>query len=70
MVTPDYDELFAFLRTRLRRRALLVFLTALDDPLLAESFARNAKLVCRQHLLLVNMIPARPTCGPCSPGRR
>lgn len=56
-VTPDYDELFAFLRTRLRRRALLVFLTALDDPLLAESFARNADLVCRQHLLLVNMIP-------------
>jgi uncharacterized protein (DUF58 family) len=56
IVTPDYDELFAFIRTRLRRRALLVFLTALDDPLLAESFARNAELVCRQHLLLVNMI--------------
>jgi len=56
IVTPDYDELFAFIRTRLRRRALLVFLTALDDPLLAEGFARNAELVCRQHLLLVNMI--------------
>src|ERR1019366_714755 len=56
IVTPDYDELFAFIRTRLRRRALLVFLTALDDPLLAESFERNAGLVCRQHLLLVNMI--------------
>jgi uncharacterized protein (DUF58 family) len=56
VVTPDYDELFAFIRTRLRRRALLVFFTALDDPLLAESFARNAELVCRQHLLLVNMI--------------
>ncbi|HEV2695957.1 MAG TPA: DUF58 domain-containing protein [Verrucomicrobiae bacterium] len=55
-VTPDYDELFAFIRTRLRRRALLVFLTALDDPLLAESFERNAGLVCRQHLMLVNMI--------------
>jgi len=56
IVTPDYDELFAFIRTRLRRRALLVFFTALDDPLLAESFAHNAGLVCRQHLLLVNMI--------------
>jgi uncharacterized protein (DUF58 family) len=55
-VTPDYDELFSFIRTRLRRRALLVFLTALDDPLLAESFARNADLICRQHLLLVNMV--------------
>ena len=63
IVTPDYDELFAFIRTRLRRRALLVFLTALDDPLLAESFERNAGLICRQHLLLVNMIQppdARP----------
>ncbi len=56
IVTPDYDELFAFIRTRLRRRALLVFLTALDDPLLAENFEQNAGLVCRQHLLLVNMI--------------
>jgi uncharacterized protein (DUF58 family) len=56
IVTPDYDELFAFIRTRLRRRALLVFLTALDDPLLAESFERNVGLICRQHLLLVNMI--------------
>jgi uncharacterized protein (DUF58 family) len=63
MVTPDYDELFAFLRTRLRRRALLVFLTALDDPVLAENFTHNASLVCRQHLMLVNMIQppgARP----------
>ncbi len=56
VVTPDYDELFAFIRSNLRRRALLVVLTALDDPLLAEGFLRNAELVCRQHLLLVNMI--------------
>ena len=55
-VTPDYDELFSFLRMRLRRRALLVFLTALDDPLLAQSFTLNAGLICRQHLLLVNMV--------------
>ena len=31
IVTPDFDELCAFIRLRLRRRALLVFLTALDD---------------------------------------
>ena len=41
MVSPDFDELSAFLRTRLRKRALLVFLTALDDPLLAESFSHK-----------------------------
>jgi hypothetical protein len=35
---------------------LLVFLTALDDPVLAESFVRNLDMVCRHHLVLVNMI--------------
>ncbi len=51
--SPDFDELATFLRTRLRRRALLVVLTDLDDPLLAESFQRAADLLRRQHLLLV-----------------
>lgn len=55
-VSPDYDELCAFIRHRLRRRALLVFLTALDDPVLAESLVRNLDVVRRQHLLLVNML--------------
>lgn len=56
IVTPDYDEVCTFIRLRLRRRALLVFLTALDDPVLAESFVRNIELIHRQHLVLVNMI--------------
>ena len=42
---------------RLRRRALLVFLTSLDDPALAESFVRDLDLIRRQHLVLVNMLP-------------
>jgi uncharacterized protein (DUF58 family) len=56
IVTPDFDELGSFIRLRLRRRALLVFLTSLDDPLLAQSFVRNMDLICRQHLILVNML--------------
>jgi uncharacterized protein (DUF58 family) len=56
IVTPDYDEVCTFIRLRLRHRALLVFLTSLDDPLLAESFVRNMDLVRRQHLILVNML--------------
>ena len=55
-VTPDFDELAAFIRLRLRRRALLIFLTSLDDPVLTESFVRNMGLLCRQHLVLVNMM--------------
>ena len=55
-VNPDFDELFTFIRLRLRRRALLVFLTSLDDPVLAESFTHNMELIRRQHLILVNMM--------------
>ena len=56
IVTPDYDELCSFIRLRLRRRALLIFLTTLDDPVLAESFVRNLDLIRRHHLVMVNMI--------------
>ena len=56
VVTPDFEELGSVIRLRLRRRALLVFLTSLDDPVLAESFVRNLDLICRQHLILVNML--------------
>jgi uncharacterized protein (DUF58 family) len=55
-VTPDFDELCAFIRLRLRKRALLIFLTALDDPMLAESFAKATELISRQHLILVDML--------------
>ena len=55
-VTPDFDEISAFVRTRLRRRALLIFLTSLEDPVLAESFVRNMSLLAGQHLVLVNML--------------
>jgi hypothetical protein len=46
----------SFIRLRLRRRALVVFLTALDDPALAESFVRSIELVSHQHLILVNVV--------------
>lgn len=59
VVTPDYDELAAFIRLRLRKRALLVVLTSLEDPVLAESFARGMELVSGHHLLLVN-VPSAP----------
>jgi len=62
-VTPDFDELASFIRTRLRKRALLVFLTALEDPAIGESFLHAIDLICRQHLILVNML--RP--GPAQP---
>ena len=51
-VTPDFAEVCTTLRLRLRRRALLVFLTALDDPVLAEDFTRAVRLLSGQHLVV------------------
>lgn len=55
-VSPDFRELFTGLQLNLRRRSLLIFFTALDDPLLAETFAREVPLVARRHLVLVNVM--------------
>lgn len=52
-VTPDFEELASFIRVRLRRRALLLFLTSLDDPVAAEGFLRAVDLLRYQHLCVV-----------------
>jgi uncharacterized protein (DUF58 family) len=54
-VSPDFAELFTFIGTKIRRRALLVFLTHLDDPILADSFTQYMNLISRRHVVLVNM---------------
>lgn len=54
--SPDFAEIFALLRNRLRRRSLLVFLTDLSDPVLAEEFTRHIPVLSRQHLIFVNQI--------------
>jgi uncharacterized protein (DUF58 family) len=63
MVNPDYEELSTFVRLKLRRRALVILLTNLDDPVLAESFTRTVELLRPHHLVMVNMLrpaAARP----------
>jgi uncharacterized protein (DUF58 family) len=54
-VSPDFDDLFAFIGTYLRKRALLLFLTHLDDPLMAEDFVGALRACARQHVVRVNM---------------
>jgi uncharacterized protein (DUF58 family) len=56
LVNPDFNEVNSFIRLRLRRRALLIFLTNLDDPVLAENFVNNLDLLSRHHLILVNTL--------------
>ncbi|HRQ88796.1 MAG TPA: DUF58 domain-containing protein, partial [Bacteroidia bacterium] len=55
-VAPDFEQLMVALRQRLTRRALLVMLVDLSDPLTAEQFYQALPLVNRQHLVLVNMV--------------
>ena len=68
-VSPDFEEICTFVRSRLRKRALLLFLTTLDDPALAESFQRGISLLTRQHLVLVNMLQPKGL-GPLFNGEK
>ncbi len=62
-VSPDFEEIATFLRLRLRRRAMLVFLTSLDDPVLAENFTRATRLLANKHIVAAGML--RPeSVGP------
>ena len=54
--SPDFEEMLAYIGTHIRRRALLIFLTHLDDPVLADSFTGAVNLVGKHHVVLVNML--------------
>jgi uncharacterized protein (DUF58 family) len=62
-VAPSFEEVFSFIRTRLQRRALLIFLTALDDPLLAETFSQHCGVIARRHLVVVT-VPQQAAAQP------
>ena len=66
-LTPDMPEIVRQIRLRVRRRALLFFLTDLSDPVLAEDFGKNIRVLARQHLVLVGQLPA-PEVAPLFAG--
>jgi uncharacterized protein (DUF58 family) len=53
---PDFNSLFSFIRMKLRRRAMLIFLTDLSDPALAEEFIHGVELLSNRHLCFINML--------------
>ena len=62
-VSPDFTELITFAGNKIRRRALMILLTNLDDPAMAEGFVRHTHILSRRHVVLVNTIrpdAARP----------
>ena len=54
-VSPDFRDVFTSLQLNLRRRALVIFFTSLDDALLAETFEHEVPMLARRHLVLVNI---------------
>ena len=58
-VSPDFEEIATFLRMNLRRRAMLIFLTQLDDPVIAESFTRATRILGKQHLVAAGVLSPR-----------
>ncbi len=70
-VNPDFAEVCDSLQRKLRRRSLIVFLTCLDDALLAETFERDVAIMARRHLLLVHLMrseESRPMFAGHPPG--
>ncbi len=53
LVAPAFDEICSLLRTRVKRRALIVFFTSLAEPQLADAFLEASRLLVRQHLVVV-----------------
>lgn len=62
-VNPDFGELFTFLRTRIQKRVLVVVLTSLSDPVIAEQFTEHVDLVSSRHLVLTATM-SNPSTSP------
>jgi uncharacterized protein (DUF58 family) len=62
LVTPNFEETATFLATRLRRRALLLFLTSLDESAVAESFVQAVPVLSRRHLVQVHAVTPAIAC--------
>lgn len=63
IVSPDYEDVFIHIGNRLRHRALLLFLTDLAEPWLAEQFVEGVSFISRKHVVLTHMI-GQPEVAP------
>lgn len=53
---PDYEDLFAFVGNRIRRRSLLLIFSAADDPVVARQLCQTLPLLRRKHLVAVHAL--------------
>jgi uncharacterized protein (DUF58 family) len=59
VVSPDYEDLFISVGNRLRHRSLIIVLTDLGEPWLAESFGEAVRQAARKHVILAHMVGSR-----------
>lgn len=55
-VTPDIEEVMTYIRNTIKKRSILIFLTDLRDPLVAESILDNIDLVRSRHKIVLGML--------------
>ncbi|MFH0925303.1 MAG: DUF58 domain-containing protein [bacterium] len=53
LVTPDFENLFIFLRQKIKRRSLILLFTNLDDPGLASNLYNDIHIIKRMHILTI-----------------
>ncbi len=53
LVTPDYENLFIFIKQRIRKRVFILLFTNLEDPGLASTFFNDVSIIKRSHLVTV-----------------
>lgn len=59
VVSPDFEDAFIQIGNRIRHRALLIVLTDLGEPWLAESFTESVRQAARKHVILAHMLGSR-----------
>jgi uncharacterized protein (DUF58 family) len=52
-VTPDFENLFIFIKQRIRKRVFILLFTNLEDPGLASTFFNDVAIIRRSHLVTV-----------------
>lgn len=55
-VTPDFNEWITFVGNKIRKRSLIILLTSLDDPAIAENLLNHIHILSRRHLVMINML--------------
>ncbi|MCD4819213.1 MAG: DUF58 domain-containing protein [Candidatus Cloacimonetes bacterium] len=56
---PNFEELFTFIRTNVKKRALLIFFTDLEEKVIWEKFHEKIDLISRKHFVIVNMLKTK-----------